>query len=414
MNAAEAQEHAVIGAAILGGDRHGTVDLSPADFSDPKLGKVWAEIQKESVVDTSALAHLFGESFISDFIGCIPTSGSILTAAEKVKGFAFRRRLVRDLAAASKQAEHANLDELAQFVMRSIDNAPKAKEAKHIREFAIEAYQHIVTVQESGQPINFIPTGFRDFDEKIGGLQKDGLIIVAGRPSMGKTAFAMGVARNASRSRPVLAVSMEMSGEQLAMRLLAAERGVDLQAMMQGKLGQEDWRKLAGASETLCDSNLYINEIPRRSINDIAAECRRFKRVHDDLGLVVIDYLGLMDMPKGERRDLTIGEVTRQCKLLAKEISCPIVLLCQLNRKLEERKDKRPLMSDLRDSGDIEADADQILFPFRLEVYSDDPADKGVAEIIVAKNRNGKTGRVMMTWLASSTSFVDATKGAEW
>jgi len=411
-------EHAIIGAAILACDKHGTVDLEPADFLDKKLAKVWEHIRKDARIDNTSLCHAFGDEYISGMIDHINTTVTIYTLAAKIRDFAYRRRLGASLQKAATLAGTANISELASYVMSAIDNAPVVTEATHIREFAVEAYNNIAKAHETGRPVNFIPTGFIDFDSKIGGLQKDGLIIVAGRPSMGKTAFAMGIARNVSSTMPVLGMSMEMSGEQLAMRMLAAENGVDLQDMMQGKLVSNDWRALADASGKMAETNLFINEIPRRTISDISAEARRFKRKHESLGLVVIDYLGLMDLPQRDNMVHALSEVTRQCKLLAKELHAPVMLLCQLNRKLEDRKDKAPMMSDLRDSGAIEQDADQIIMPFRPSVYMQPPAQtaspkvldewekaEGIAEIRVVKNRNGRTGVVMMSWMAKCTSF---------
>ena len=273
-----------------------------------------------------------------------------------------------------------------------------------------EAYRNIMDASE-GKAINFIKTGLYDFDDKIGGLQKDGLVIVAGRPSMGKTSFAASVVRNVGKNHPVLMISMEMSGSQMAMRFLAAEKNVDLQLMMQGKLEDGVARGMAAASASLQSANIWVNEKTSRTVADVAAEARRFKRKHGDVGLIVIDYLTLLKMPAAANQVLAVGELSRAFKVLAGDLKCPVMLLSQLNRSLESRTDKRPMMSDLRDSGAIEQDADQIIFPFREEVYNKTKDNEGMAEILVSKNRNGKTGTFKMLWMAKSATFKDMDKG---
>ncbi len=255
--------------------------------------------------------------------------------------------------------------------------------------------------------ITGVSTGFDKFDEMTTGLQEADLVIVAGRPSMGKTTFAMNIAENAAIGDkvPVAVFSMEMPGDSLAMRMISSLGRVDQHHIRTGNLTDEDWARITSAIHILSEANIYIDDTPAMSPNEVRARARRLKRQHG-LGLIVIDYLQLMQVHGGsENRATEISEISRSLKAMAKELKVPVIALSQLNRSLEQRPDKRPVMSDLRESGAIEQDADLIVFIYRDEVYNEDSPQKGVAEIIIAKQRNGPIGKSLLTFLGKYTKF---------
>ena len=256
------------------------------------------------------------------------------------------------------------------------------------------------------------PTGFSDLDEITAGLQPADLIIVAGRPSMGKTSFAMNIGEHVAQKskKPVLIFSMEMPGDALATRLLSSLSRVDQKKVKTGQLEDSDWHRLASTLTIMSNTQMYIDDTPALSPNELRARARRLaKQFNGQLGLIIVDYLQLMQVAgMRENRVGEISEISRSLKALAKELNVPIIALSQLNRSLEQRTDKRPVMSDLRESGAIEQDADLILFIYRDEVYNEDSRDKGIAEIIIAKHRNGPTGKVRLTFLGQFTRFENA------
>jgi replicative DNA helicase len=261
---------------------------------------------------------------------------------------------------------------------------------------------------ERDNPITGVPTGLTELDKLTSGLQPGDLIIVAGRPSMGKTAFAMNVAENVALEarKPVAIFSMEMSATQLVTRLISSYGSIDQTKLRTGRLDDEDWPRVTKATEKLTDSPLFIDDTPSLSPGDIRARARRLKREHKDLGLIVVDYLQLMQVPGNqENRATEISEISRSLKALARELEVPLIALSQLNRALESRTDKRPVMSDLRESGAIEQDADLIVFIYREEVYNKDTTEKGVAEIIIGKQRNGPIATVKTAFLGQYTRF---------
>lgn len=266
----------------------------------------------------------------------------------------------------------------------------------------------IQELTQRDDPITGIATGYHDFDEMTSGLQKGDLVIVAGRPSMGKTTYAMNVAEFVAvkEQKPVAVFSMEMPGEQLSMRLLSSMGRIDASRMRTGRLEDPDWPRLSSAVQLLNETPMYIDDTPALSPTELRARARRLKREHGDLGLIVIDYLQLMQVSgTQENRATEISEISRSLKALAKELSVPVVALSQLNRSLEQRPNKRPVMSDLRESGAIEQDADLIVFIYRDEVYNSESPDKGTAEIIIGKQRNGPIGTVRLTFLGQYTKF---------
>ncbi|MBB5508126.1 replicative DNA helicase [Paraburkholderia atlantica] len=290
-----------------------------------------------------------------------------------------------------------------------------AKEPQYIKNFLTNVIERIDS-QYHGHPttVKTLSTGLRDLDEKLGGGMRPGqLIVIAGRPAMGKTAIALGVAESAAhKGGATLFFSQEMPGEELANRSLSRASGLPLDKILDGRKfeGDEDFDRLTAGTVKVSELELLVDEQPQMSLQEIRARARNAKRRHG-LGLIVIDYLGLMADGEGNTRNEKVGANSRGLKALAKQMDVPVVLLAQLNRKLEERGDKRPMLSDLRDSGEIEQDADIVLFLYRDEVYHPDTRDRGIGEINVAKQRNGPTGTVAAAYIGERTLFADLMPG---
>ena len=277
-----------------------------------------------------------------------------------------------------------------------------------IKSLLAQAVDKIETLFEQEGAITGASSGFTDFDALTSGLQPADLIIVAGRPSMGKTTIAMNMAENIALKgdKPVAVFSMEMPGDSLAMRMMSSLGRIDQNKVRTGKLEDDDWPRLTSAINLLAGTQLFIDDSPALTPTEVRARARRLAREHGQLGLIVVDYLQLMQSPSsGDNRVQQISDISRGLKALAKELNVPVVALSQLNRNLEQRPNKRPVMSDLRDSGAIEQDADLIVFVYRDEVYNEDSPDKGIAEIIIGKQRNGPLGTVRLTFLGQYTRF---------
>lgn len=275
---------------------------------------------------------------------------------------------------------------------------------KHLLKSAVDRIDQLF---QSGGNITGIPTGIDAFDAKTAGLQKGDLIIVAGRPSMGKTSFAMNLAEHAAirEKTPTAVFSMEMSGEQLALRMISSLGRIDQSKVRTGKLDDEDWPRITSAITLMSEAPIFIDDTPALSPSEMRARARRLKREHG-LGLIVVDYLQLMQIAGNkENRATEISEISRGLKAMAKELDVPVIALSQLNRNLEQRPDKRPVMSDLRESGSIEQDADIIVFIYRDEVYNENSPEAGTAEVIIGKHRNGPTGKVRTAFLGRFTRF---------
>ena len=263
---------------------------------------------------------------------------------------------------------------------------------------------------ERGESITGIPSGYHDLDERLNGLQPNALYIVGARPAMGKSAFALGMAAHAAleHRKPVLFFSLEMSHMELTQRLLCAEARVDSLRMRNGKLHADDWPKITNAVGRMADAPIYIDDNPNLTVMEIRGKARRLKAKLGDLGLIVIDYLQLMTgRTNAENRQVEIAEISRGLKILARELEVPVVALSQLSRALEQRADKRPMLSDLRESGSLEQDADVVMFLYRDEVYNADSPDRGTAEIIVAKHRSGPVGTSRLAFLDHYTKFAN-------
>lgn len=277
-----------------------------------------------------------------------------------------------------------------------------------IKSLLTKAVDRIETLFQQDEPLTGLSTGFNDLDEMTSGLQPADLIIVAGRPSMGKTSFAMNIAEHVAikSGKGVAVFSMEMPGDALAMRMMSSLGRIDQLRVRTGKLEDDEWPRLSSAVSILAETQLFIDDTPAMSPTEVRARARRLKRENKDLGLIVLDYLQLMQAPGvGDNRTAEISAISRSLKALAKELNVPVMALSQLNRSLEQRTNKRPIMSDLRESGAIEQDADLIVFIYRDEVYNEDSTDKGTAEIIIGKQRNGPIGTFRLTFLGQYTKF---------
>ena len=277
-----------------------------------------------------------------------------------------------------------------------------------IRDLLDATLDRLEFLYEHGDAITGTPTGFTDLDERLSGLQPSSLIIVGARPAMGKTSFALNMAAHAAvrENRPVLIFSLEMGHLELSQRLLSAEANVDGIRMRDGKLKQEDWDRINHGIGRLAEAPIWIDDNPNITIMEIRAKSRRLKSRVGDLGMIVVDYLQLMTgRSTAESRQVEVAEISRGLKILARELRCPVVGLSQLSRNLESRQDKRPMLADLRESGSIEQDADVVMFLYRDEVYNPGSPDEGVAEVIIAKHRNGPTGTVHLGFLPRFTAF---------
>jgi replicative DNA helicase len=281
---------------------------------------------------------------------------------------------------------------------------------KPLHDLLADSLDRLEALYERGESITGVPTGFLDLDERLSGLQKSALVIVGARPAMGKTAFALGVAANAAMEAqvPVLFFSLEMSHAELTQRLLCSEARVDSSRVRNGKLIESDWPKISHAIGRLGEAPLYIDDNPNLTVMEVRAKARRLKSRLGQLGLIVIDYLQLMSgRSHAENRQVEVSEISRGLKILARELECPVVALSQLSRSLEMRSDKRPMLADLRESGSLEQDADVVMFLYRDEVYNPESPDRGTAEIIVSKHRNGPTGVTQLAFLDHYTRFAN-------
>ena len=427
-------EQAVLGGLLLSNsawDRIGDV-VSEQDFYRADHRVLWRTITKlvednkpadvltvaEALKVTGELQDVGGLSYLHQLASGTPSAANIRRYAEIVRERAITRRLaevgtmIAD-SAYSPQGREARqlLDEAETRILEIGEKGGRSNESfLEMSKVLAEVMSRLDELHKNPASVTGIATGFVDLDEQTTGLQAGDLIIVAGRPSMGKTAFALNIAEHVALDikLPVLLFSMEMGGTQIATRLLGSVGRVDAQALRTGRLSPTDWDRLGTALGKLNEAPLLIDESPSLNPLELRARARRKKREYGGLGLIVIDYLQLMqgsDSSNQENRATEISEISRSLKAMAKELSVPVIALSQLNRSLEQRPNKRPVMSDLRESGAIEQDADVILFIYRDEVYNEDSPDKGMAEIIIGKQRNGPIGTVKVTFLGKHTRF---------
>jgi len=357
-----------------------------------------------------------GLAYLGTLSNYTPTAANITAYAKIVSEKSVLRNLIRvttDIANSAYHPEGRNSDELLDLAEKQVfeiaENGARSRSGyTGIKTLLTKAVDRIDKLYQNPSAYTGIPTGFSDFDDKTSGLQNSDLIIIAGRPSMGKTTFAMNIVENAAikNNAAVAVFSMEMPGESLVMRMLSSLGRINQHKIRTGQLDDADWPRLTSAVGILNNANVFIDDTAGLSPMEIRARARRIKRDHGSLDLIVIDYLQLMQTQGGsENRATEISEISRGLKALAKELNVPVIALSQLNRGLEQRPNKRPIMSDLRESGAIEQDADLIVFIYRDEVYNEESPDKGTAEIIIGKQRNGPIGMSRLTFIGQYTKF---------
>ncbi|WP_115710107.1 replicative DNA helicase [Legionella sainthelensi] len=359
-----------------------------------------------------------GEAYLFELANNTPSVANISAYAEIVREKSVQRQLIAvatEIADSAYNPEGREVPELLDLAETKVfaigeqtggDGGPE-----NIKSILVRAVEKIDALYHNGDAITGLATGLSDLDEMTSGLQPSDLVIVAGRPSMGKTTLVMNMAEHAAikSGKPVLVFSMEMPADSLAMRMMSSLGRIDQHKIRTGKLDDDDWPRVTSAVHMLSEAPLFIDDTPALSPGEMRARARRLAKEHGALGLIVVDYLQLMKVPgfNADNRTAEISEISRSLKSLAKELQVPVIALSQLNRSLEQRADKRPVMSDLRESGAIEQDADLICFIYRDEVYYEDSPDKGTAEIIVAKQRNGPIGKVRVAFIGKYTRFED-------
>ena len=358
--------------------------------------------------------HDNSRDYILQLMKITPTAANAQRYANIVKDKAMLRGLAQAASEISdtvysQVGTPAEMLESAEKKIYALRKGERGDSLEHIGTVIHKVFDRLNELSQSDSAIPGLSTGLRDLDTRLNGLNKSDLVLLAARPAMGKTAFALNLCLNAAKkyNKTVASFSLEMSREQLAMRLMSMESFVDGKKLATGKLEDEEWTKLCMASSALSQTDIRVDDNPSITVAEMNAKCRRL----DNLGLVLIDYLQLMTGSgygkNSENRVTVVGEISRALKIMAKELNVPVICLSQLSRAVEGRTDKRPILSDLRESGAIEQDADSVMFLYRDEYYNENTEDKGVAECIVAKNRHGETGTVKLQWLPQYQTFTD-------
>ena len=426
-------EKAVLSSMFMDKDAVGIAieNLTPDDFYNPDNKMVFdAAVElyhSGKPIDIITVKSKLEEKNIFDQIGGISFLASIATAvgsSVNIKHYSQivqEKSLLRRLIKAANDVSSMSFDakESVDFIMEKAEKGifdvmqnRRTSEFSHIRDITISSFEKIEDIYRNKGKLTGVPTGFIDFDNRTAGLQKSDLILLAARPSMGKTAFALNIAQNAAirNGVPTAIFSLEMSKEQLVNRMLCSEAMIDAQRLRVGDLQDDDWPKLVDAMGPLSEAPIYIDDTPGASPMDVRSKCRRLK-MEKGLGLILIDYLQLMSgNGKNDSRQQEISEISRSLKAIAREMEAPVIALSQLSRACEQRADHRPMLSDLRESGAIEQDADVVAFLYRDEYYFPETEKKNQAELIIAKQRNGPTGTVDLAWLGQYTKFGNLAK----
>jgi replicative DNA helicase len=425
-------EQSVIGGLMLDNNAWDKVSelLSESDFHRTEHQIIFKTLQNlsrrnqpfdvitvsDELKNQNKINSIGGEVYLFELTRNTPTASNIAAYAEIVRERSIRRKLIEsagNIANLAFNPDGREIKEIVDSAEREIftiaEQRSRGQGPVDISAILAQASDKIDDLYHSDKTVTGIATGFLDLDEITSGLHKGELTIIAGRPSMGKTSFAMNIAENVSikNTKPVLVFSLEMPNESLAMRMISSLGRIDQKKVRTGKLTDDDWPRLNQAIDFLSETPLFIDDTPSLSPAELRARARRLAKSKGELGLIIVDYLQLMQIPgiRAENRVAEISEISRSMKSLAKEMNVPVIALSQLNRGLEQRQDKRPLMSDLRESGAIEQDADVILFVYRDEVYNENTTNKGIAEIIIAKHRNGPIGKISLTFLGQYTKF---------
>ncbi|HEY9581890.1 MAG TPA: replicative DNA helicase [Savagea sp.] len=369
----------------------------------------------EELKAANELENVGGLSYLGELASTVPTAANIDHYARIVEEKSLLRKLIR-VATTIIDDGYTREDEVEEVLaeaerkMMEVSSRKNAGDFKPIADVLVDTFENIERLHNQKGDVTGIPTGFTDLDRITAGFQRNDLIIVAARPSVGKTAFALNVAQNvATKTDENVAIfSLEMGADQLVMRMLCAEGNIDAQALRTGDLEDEDWKKLSLAIGTLSNAGIFIDDSPGVRVNEIRSKCRRLKQEHG-LGMIVIDYLQLImgSGRSGENRQQEVSEISRSLKALARELEVPVIALSQLSRGVEQRQDKRPMMSDLRESGSIEQDADIVSFLYREDYYDKETENKNLIEIIIAKQRNGPTGTVTLAFAKEYNKFLN-------
>ena len=426
---------AVLGAVLLSNDalNRAVEILRPGDFYDPRHAHIFQAMLDlsdqlkpvdlvtlaENLRGSGKLEAVGGGAYLAQLSMAEPTASHIAHHSKIVKDYSLARELIERSGriAAESYLPGTDIESLLDKAESTIFEVAEARIKPSffpLKQVVTKAFKNLEQLSERKELITGVPTGFNDLDSMTAGLQPSDLIIIAGRPSMGKTAFALNIALHAAaKDRKATAIfSLEMSKEQLATRLIGSEAKVDANKLRTGFIGDKDWPHLTDAAGVLSDAPIWIDDTPAIDILEMRAKARRLKREHD-VSLVIVDYLQLMQGRQGlERREQEISDISRSLKAMAKELNLPVVALSQLNRKVEDRPNKRPQLADLRESGAIEQDADVIMFIYRDEVYNNNPDNpkKGIAEVIIGKQRNGPTGLVELKFEGRFTKFDNLEK----
>ena len=423
-------EQSVIGSMILDPATVVTASeiLEADDFYDKRYGIIFSAItaleREGKAIDIIIIENKIKEmgqplgaidiGILRELNDAVPTSVNIAYYAEIVYKNSLLRRLIRvaEEISLSCYTGESTLEDILQNTEKKVFDLIQKRhvsDVSDIKQVIFSVVESIAAAAKSGGTVTGIPTGFYDLDYKMAGLQNSDLILIAARPSMGKTAFALNIAEYVTVKQNVTTAifSLEMSKEQLAKRILAMNSRVDSQKLRTGDLSDEEWMDIVDSAKTIGETNLIIDDTPGISVGELRSKCRKLK-IEKNLGLVMIDYIQLMTGGKrAESRQQEISEISRSLKALAREIDAPIIALSQLSRKVESRDDKRPMLSDLRESGAIEQDADVVMFIYRDEYYNKDTENPGVTEIIIGKQRNGPIGTVRLGWKSELTKFVN-------
>ena len=430
-------ERSVIGALLISSDSWDGVAevVAASDFYRPEHRAIFRQIAllvdrgepvdvvtvSDRLLATGELDAAGGHTYLAELAEQTPTASNVRAYGKAVRERSVLRQLInaaQDIASAGFNPEGRSseelVDEAERLIMQISESGQKAGGPQGMEGLLKGAIDRIEELYNTGGDITGLTTGFIDLDRMTSGLQPSDLVIVAGRPSMGKTSFAMNLVENAALAsdRPLMVFSMEMPAEQLVIRMLSSLGRIDQSRVRTGKLEQDDWPKLASATEKLKGTQVFIDDTPALTPTELRSRVRKLVREQGDLGMIMVDYLQLMRVAgSGEGRTAEISEISRSLKAIAKEFKCPVVALSQLNRSLEQRPNKRPVNSDLRESGAIEQDADVIMFIYRDEVYNEDSPDKGVAEIIIGKQRNGPIGSCRLSFQGQFTRFENLARG---
>ena len=427
-HSAEAEE-SVLGAVLLSADAANIAleKLHPEDFYVPAHQSIFEAITSlfdgnqpidavtvsEALRRIDALDRSGGPAYLAQLLDSVPTASNIEHYAAIVEEHALRRRLQRVGGDVTQLATRMD-DDIANVLDRAEQSVFAVSERRigdglaPIDPLLGPAIERAEELNRRGSEVTGLPTGFRDLDRKLAGLHPSNLLIVAARPGMGKSTLALNIAQNAAvNDMPVAIFTLEMSREEVVSRMLCASGRIDSQRLRSGQLGESDFTKLSNAASVLYKKPIYVDDSPGLTVTEIRAKCRRMKR-RPGLSLVVVDYLQLMQGSGQENRQQEIAAISRSLKNLARELDVPIMALSQLNRSMEQREDKRPRLSDLRESGSLEQDADVVMFIYRHEYYHPEAQEtRGIAEIAIAKHRQGATGRIDMTFLPEFTLFSD-------